>query len=69
MAAAVVPLFHRYETPPEPVSVALAPTQILPSFGAPEVSVTATEAVGNATTATADDVVVTQPKELVTVTV
>jgi hypothetical protein len=69
MAAAVVPLFHRYETPPEPVSVVLAPTQILPSFGAPEVSVTATEAIGNATTAIVDAVVATQPKELVTVTV
>ena len=41
IAAVVVPVFHIYETPPEPVNVADAPVQILPSlFVVPDVSAT-----------------------------
>jgi hypothetical protein len=70
MAAAVVPLFHRYETPPEPVSVVLAPTQILPSlFVVPDVSETDMAEEGGAGTVMVVVAVPVQPVTPVAVTV
>ena len=46
--AVVEPLFQRYDVPPEAVSVAEAPEQVVPSLLAiPEVSVIETDGVGN----------------------
>ena len=50
--AVVAPEFQEYVVPPEAVSVAEAPMQIVPSFGVPEVSVTEMDAVGNVLIAT-----------------
>ena len=67
--AVVAPVFQEYVVPPEAVSVAEAPMQIVPSFGVPEVSVTAIEAAGAGFTVMVVVAVVVQPMAFVTVAV
>ena len=73
MIAAVVcggVVLQLYDVPPDAVSVALSPVQIVPSLLAlPEVSATAILGVGSAFTVIVVDEVAVQPSALVTVTV
>ena len=69
MAAVVAPVFQEYVVPPLAVSVAEAPSQIVPSFGVPEVSVTAIAAVGRGLTVIVVVAVAVQPLAFVTVAV
>ncbi len=69
IAAVVAPVFQEYVVPPEAVSVAEAPLQIVPSFGVPEVSVTTITAVGNGLTVMVVAAVAVQPLAFVTVAV
>ena len=69
MAAVVAPVFQEYVVPPLAVSVAEEPMQIVPSFGVPEVSVTAIAAVGRGLTVIVDVAVAVQPLAFVTVAV
>ena len=69
IAAVVAPVFQEYVVPPEAVSVAEAPSQIVPSFGVPEVSTTAITAIGNGLTVIVAVAVAVQPLALVTVAV
>ena len=69
IAAVVAPVLQEYVVPPEAVSVAEAPMQIVPSFGVPEVSVTAIEAAGAGFTVMVVVAVVVQPLAFVTVAV
>ena len=63
-------MLQLYTVPPDAVSVALAPEQIVPSLGVvPEVSTTAILGVGSAFTVMVVDEVAVQPFALVTVTV
>ena len=69
LAAVVAPVFQEYVVPPEAVSVAKDPSQIVPSFGVPEVSVTAIAAAGAGLTVMVVVAVVVQPLAFVTVAV
>ncbi len=69
IAAVVAPVLQEYVVPPEAVSVAEAPSQIVPSLGVPEVSTTIIIAVGNGTTVIVEVVVAVQPLTFVTVAV
>ena len=71
MAAVVSALFQRYVPPPEAVSVALAPLQIMPLLSGilPDVSATAIDATGRSTTVTVAVVAEEQLFASVTVTV
>ena len=69
MAAVVAPEFQEYVVPPLAVSVAVAPMQIVPSLGVPEVSVTAIAAVGAGLTVIVVVAVAVQPLAFVTVAV
>ena len=70
MAAVAAPVLHTYVVPPEAVSVAEAPLQMIPSLLAtPEVSVTAMAGVGSGFTVMVVEAVAEQPAALVTVTV
>ena len=69
MAAVVAPVFQEYVVPPLAVKVAEDPLQIVPSFGVPEVSVTAIAAVGRGLTVIVDVAVAVQPLAFVTVVV
>ena len=52
----VAPVLHTYVPPPVPVSVALAPAQMIPSFGvSPDVSATVVPATGKGLTVNATD--------------
>ena len=69
IAAVVAPVFQEYVVPPEAVSVTEAPMQIVPSFGVPEVSVTAIAAEGAGLTVMVVVAVAVQLLAFVTVTV
>jgi hypothetical protein len=70
IAAVSSPELQVYEVPPEAVSEALAPLQIVPSsFVVPDVSVTTIDGIGSGFTVIVVAVVVSQPSEFVTVTV
>ena len=69
IAAVVAPVFQEYVVPPEAVSVAEDPSQIVPSFGVPEVSMTAIEAAGTGLTVIVEVAVAVQPLPFVTVAV
>ena len=69
IAAVVAPVFQEYVVPPEAVKVAEDPSQIVPSFGVPEVSVTAIAAAGAGLTVIVVVAVVVHPLALVTVAV
>ena len=70
MAAVTAPVLQTYVPPPEAVSVADAPLQMIPSlFATPEVSVTTMAAVGSGFTVMVVEAVAVQPSALVTVTV
>jgi hypothetical protein len=69
IAAVVAPVFQEYVVPPEAVNVAEDPSQIVPSFGVPEVSVTAIEAAGTGLTVIVEVAVAVQPLPFVTVAV
>jgi hypothetical protein len=69
IAAVVAPVFQEYVVPPEAVSVTEAPMQIVPSFGVPEVSVTAIAAEGAGLTVMVMVAVAVQPLAFVTVAV
>ena len=66
----VAPVRHKYVPPPLAVSVAVAPAQIIPSFGVvPELSVLAIVTIGNGFTVNVDEADAVHPFEFVTVTV
>ena len=69
MSGVVASVFQEYVVPPLAVSVAEAPEQIVPSFGGPEVSVTAIAAVGAGLTVIVVVAVDEQPLAFVTVAV
>ncbi len=69
IAAVVAPVFQEYVVPPEAVSVAEDPSQIVPSFGVPDVSVTAIAGEGAGLTVIVVVAVVVQPLAFVTVAV
>jgi hypothetical protein len=69
IAAVVAPVFQEYVVPPEAVNVAEDPSQIVPSFGVPEVSVTAIAAEGAGLTVMVMVAVAVQPLAFVTVEV
>ena len=69
IAAVVAPVLQEYVPPPEAVSVAVAPTQMMPSlFVVPDVSMTAIAGTGSGFTVMVDEAVPVQPFRL-TVTV
>ena len=69
MAAVVAPVFQEYVIPPLAVSVAEAPSQIVPSLELPEFSVTAIAAVGAGLTVIVVVAVAVQPLAFVIVAV
>ena len=69
MAAVVAPVFQEYVVPPLAVSVAEAPSQIVPSLELPEFSVTAIAAVGAGLTVIVVVAVAVQPLAFVIVAV
>ena len=70
IAVVVAPVLQEYVPPPVPVSVTLAPVQMMPSLLAvPEVSATVIPGVGNGLTVMVRVVEAVQPFAFVTVTV
>ena len=70
IAAVLSPVFQAYEEPPMPIKLAVAPSQITPSFViVPDVSVTVMPGVGSGFTVMVLVVVAVKQFALVTVTV